>query len=209
MNCRRLTLAVLGALLVLPAVASGGVTPVITIKDDVFDPTVPTKGTGGFTNYHWQRDPLATDEHNVRQDDKLFRSGDPTTNPAFSYTVAVSAGTFPYYCEIHGGPNGEGMHGKIKVRPGISNVTPNSFDVAWAAPLTETGNAFDVRYRVNGGNWKTWKNDTSKRGGTFGENNNPVDVKPGKTYDIEARSEKANKPKKRSDWSPAASIVIG
>ena len=202
MKSRHLVLAALGALLALPAVAPAGVTPVTTIHDDFFDPPTPVTGTFGFTNYQWVRDPAAVDFHNVRQDDNLFRSGDPTDNPAFDYTVAVSAGTFHYYCEVHGSPTG-GMDGTIKVRPGIlKSTSTDEFGVVWAAKLTQTGNAFDVRYRINNGDWKIWKNDTKKFEATFGKNNNPVDVKPGKTYAIESRSEEANKPSKHSDWSP-------
>jgi plastocyanin len=208
MGKRFATFAVLAICLAVPAMAPAGVTPEITVNDNFFDPVEPATGAGGFTFFHWSRAVASTGQHNVRQDAKLFRSGEPTTG-AIDFTVAASAGSFPYYCEIHGGPNGEGMHGVIRVRPGLSDVTSDSFFVAWAGGLTTTGDAFDVRYRVNGGDWKTWKNDTEKRNATFGHNDNPVDVKPGKTYEIEVRSEKSvSKPSKRSDWSPLQSVTI-
>jgi plastocyanin len=53
--------------------------------------------------------------HNVAADNGSFRSGDPT-NAAFSFTQTfATAGTFAYFCEIHGGPGGVGMAGSITV----------------------------------------------------------------------------------------------
>ncbi len=53
--------------------------------------------------------------HNVAANDGSFRSGDPTSD-AFTFTQAFpTAGTFGYYCEIHGTSNGGGMAGSITV----------------------------------------------------------------------------------------------
>jgi plastocyanin len=66
--------------------------------------------------------------HNVQADDGSFRcaegcdreggDGDPS---AALWTVTRtfgSAGTVPYFCEVHGGPGGTGMAGVIVVRAG-------------------------------------------------------------------------------------------
>jgi hypothetical protein len=198
-------------LLALPVVASaldGGPTP-ITINDDFFAPDRATRDFENGPSFHWSRQLGAVDQHNVRQDDKLFRSGNPTTGP-IEFSVDASAGSFHYYCEIHGSPNG-GMDGVIKVRPLLTEpFTVNEFDtfgVEWADGSTTTGSLFDVRYRIGSSKWKIWKNDTSKTHATFGNNNKPAKVVPGKTYKVEARSEKANTDK-RSGWSPALSYQL-
>ncbi|MDY7092008.1 MAG: Calx-beta domain-containing protein [Acidobacteriota bacterium] len=53
--------------------------------------------------------------HNVNADDGSFRSGDPSPAPwTFSFTFNTP-GSFPYHCEVHGGPGGEGMSGLVVV----------------------------------------------------------------------------------------------
>lgn len=48
----------------------------------------------------------------------------------------------------------------------------------------------------------------SKLEATFGQNDKPVDVKPGKTYRFRARSEKSAKPDKHSGWSPGFKVDV-
>jgi plastocyanin len=191
-----------GALVSAPAWAGGGQT--INVIDDDFDPAnlQSSVGAGGFV-FDWGAGTV--DQHNVRQDRKLFSSG-PETDSGQFLLDEPSAGTFPYHCTIHGAP-GSGMHGKLEVRP---SVPPNPskrrrgdliFFVAWAQS-TQTGDRFDVMYRVNDGKWKVWKQNTAKGDGAFGRNDNPVEVKPDKTYRFKARSERKGKPNRRSGFSP-------
>ncbi|MEO8092188.1 MAG: hypothetical protein ABI726_05730 [bacterium] len=59
--------------------------------------------------------------------------------------------------------------------------------------------------------WRTrrgWKSNMSKLEATFGQNDKPVDVKPGKTYRFRARSEKSAKPDKHSGWSPGFKVDV-
>jgi hypothetical protein len=79
--------------------------------------------------------------------------------------------------------------------------------VKWSPGTNQTGNRFDVRYRVDGGAWKTWKSQVSIAQATFGVNNMPVHVAPGHTYEVEARSEKSTNLSKPSGWSPLARVV--
>ncbi|MFN8489682.1 MAG: plastocyanin/azurin family copper-binding protein [Caldilineaceae bacterium] len=58
--------------------------------------------------------------HNVHADDNSFRLGENANGDAGGSWGAVShtftqAGTFRYYCDIHGGPNGVGMAGVVVV----------------------------------------------------------------------------------------------
>ena len=52
--------------------------------------------------------------HNVVADDNSFTSGAPSDTWTFTQPFP-NAGTFPYYCQIHGGPGGVGMSGSIIV----------------------------------------------------------------------------------------------
>ena len=188
------------ALLAIPALAFGRATTTVAVKDNFFSPQTVTKtvGTGGI---HWQWNGFGF--HNVRQDVKLFYSG-PTTNAPHSYDVVPSAGSFHYYCEAH---RTLGMQGTIKIRPQIFNKTTNSFGVRWSPGTGDTGGKFDVRYRIDGGIWKVWKNDVTGTQATFGANNRPVHVAPGHTYDVQARSEKSTDTSKVSGWSPVARVT--
>jgi plastocyanin len=205
---RALKLTVVVAALVLPAVAFGRAATQVQVKDNAFSPNAPPlRAFQHGASFHWQRAPSSVGFHNVRQDDKLFRSGNPTTG-AINLTVNASAGSYHYYCEIHGSPTG-GMSGVVKVRPTFNAApTGTPFTVIWADSATNTGKAFDVRYRVGAsGAWKIWRNDTSQFQSVFGLNNQPVAVVAGKTYQFQVASEQAGDHSKRSDWSPTLSVT--
>ena len=190
------------ALLAVPALAfAGATTTTVKVQNNFFSPQTAPK-TVGAGAIRWQWQPGAFN-HNVRQDVKLFYSGRPTDAP-HTFTVIPSAGSFHYYCEVH---KINGMQGTIKIKPLIVNPTPTSFGVKWSTGSNDTGGKFDVRYRVNGGSWKVWKNDTTAAQGTFGLNGKPVIVRAGRTYDIQARSEKSADTSKVSRWSPAARVT--
>jgi plastocyanin len=214
MRFRRLPIgaaAIIAASIALVAPASGGPTPLIDVTDDEFTPEEMTivVANGGVA---WGWNALNDHQHNVVQDRKLFNSGPPVlTRPA--YELDPSAGTFPYYCSLHGNPGGLGMSGTVKVAPAAGPFRRARrgdivIPIRWASDSTETGDQFDVQYKVDDGKWKDWRKNTSKKTGSFGENGKPVRVRPGKTYRIRARSEKSSNPKKkRSGWSPA--LVVG
>jgi plastocyanin len=201
---RALLLGVIGTLLAVPVAFAGSTTTLITVgvgDTNTFTPDDVTKSLNSGTAFEWKRAPGALKKHNVYQDDKLFSSGSPTASPSFDYTRIASAGSFHYFCQVH-----SQMTGFIRATPGAFNVTSTTFDVDWATPSTNTGKAFDVRYRINDGKWKTWKNDTTKLQATFG-NGKPANFTAGKKYEIQARSEKSKaKPKQRSGWSPSAQV---
>jgi plastocyanin len=199
--------ATAAAALALAAPASAGGPISVDVTDDEFINSVVALdvSTGGGT---WQWDSNNQNAHNVRQDKGLFNSG-PAVPVAADYSIDPSAGTFPYYCTVHGGPRGLGMSGKLRVRPLLLMVPARgdvSVSVLWSTGANETGNQFDVQFKVNDGKWKDWRKNTSKPGADFGANDKPVNVNPSKTYRIRARSEKKSNPKQRSGWSPPAVI---
>lgn len=198
------SVASLGAALVVVPVATGGST-FITVEangNNEFDPDLIGTGLGDNNlAWRWDDDGTTNRKHNVRQDDKLFYSGRPTDNRD-PFVRSVSAGSFRYYCERHGGPGGQGMAGKIIVSPSSDGIpTDDTVPIHWAIDQSTTGDQYDVRFRVESGDWRTWKRNTAQRRGVFGKNDNPVDFDPTKLYYVQARSEKSANPKRRSGWS--------
>jgi hypothetical protein len=207
---RTLTIAGIAVGLALPAFAFGAPTN-IQVKDNFFQPGAPPTrvfqpSTSGFS-FHWQRGAGATLPHDVRQDAGLFSSGNPTTGP-INFNIKASAGSFHYYCSAHGSPAG-GMTGMVKVRPAISAApTGNPFTVTWADAGTNTGKAFDVRYKVGPGPFQAWKNNTTQKKAIFGLNNLPKPAMPGTTYQFQVRSQKtAAQNPLVSGWSPSSSFT--
>jgi plastocyanin len=201
---RFLVVSATAALLALPAVAHAAPRE-ITANDDFFSPRKPAaRNFQAGPSFHWSRG-AGSNRHNIRQDDKLFRSGNPVGGP-INFTINASAGSYHYYCELHGTLHG-GMDGVVKVRPiALLDGLNSEVAVQWADSGTNTGSRFDVRYRVDHRRWKIWKNDTPKFQGAFGHNDRPVNFNTNRhTYKIEVRSERTQVTK-RSDWSPALTL---
>jgi len=195
------------AALTVPQFAIAGPTSQIGVKDDSFSPARPATLNFGGT-FTWRRASNAFNDHNVHQVAGLFKSGSPTTTsftPAHPYSITPSAGSYTYYCDVH---RALGMVGRIKVRPIVEpgTLASHGFGVRWASRTNkQTGTRFDIRYRVDSGRWKAWKNDTKGFHAAFGKRRRPVRVTPRHTYKIEVRSELQNV-RKKSDWSPALSV---
>lgn len=191
--------------LAVPASAGGPIS--VDVTDDEFIDRVVSLdvATGGV---NWQWDPGNENPHNVRQDKGLFKSG-PAEPVADDYFIAPSAGTFPYHCTLHGGPGGQGMSGKLRVRPALTPVKSRGdlvVSVVWSNGKNHSGNRFDVQFKVNDGRWRDWRKNTSKPAGGLGANDKPVNVSQSKTYRVRVRSEKKANPTKRSGWSPPVVI---
>ena len=142
-----LMLIAVGAL-AYASVASAAATE-IKVGDNFFSPrTPPVRNLATGSSFHWQRASGSTSPHNVHQDFNLFNSGAATSGP-INFSVRASAGTYHYYCTVHGSPSG-GMDGVVRVRPIFASAPdPGApFTVRWALTGTTTGNQFDVRFRV-------------------------------------------------------------
>ncbi|HSJ18735.1 MAG TPA: hypothetical protein VK920_11630 [Solirubrobacterales bacterium] len=188
---------VLGA----PAAASGSAT--ITLQDDNrFSPESAALDLGDGS-FDWQWGPAGAgtlDRHNVVQGNgsakPLFDSGETVREMPGGFSVTASAGTFPYYCEIH-----LGMIGEVAVRP-VGEAKGKGVRLSWASADTTTGNRFDVRYKA-GKKWKSWKKKIKKTAGTFGRKGKPVKLGK-KAVKVQARSRAG---KARSDWSPTLKLA--
>ena len=207
---RYLLIGTAAALLAIPALAAGRATTAITVapnNTNSFGPKSVTTNVGaGSIHWAWGTNGTTFAKHNVRQDNDLFYSGAPTKSKPAGYTITPSAGSFHYYCELHGNPGSDTrMVGTIHIRPTVFNKTASSFGVRWSPGTNQTGNAFDVRYRVDGGAWKPWKNHVAEASAIFGAGNQHV--APGHTYEVQARSEKSTAVSKASGWSPSAKVT--
>jgi plastocyanin len=206
MQGRRAIVVIAGSLaagLLAPPALAGPAN--ISVGDDFFDSDDATQVLGSSTHWDWL-DTIGN-EHNVRQDDKLFRSGETTDNTATTYTVVIASGKFHYYCEEHGTQNG-GMDGVVKVKPTVGNYTGETLTVTWGDAGVPKPSQYDVKYRVGNGKWKDWIKNKTTVSRKFGANDKPVNVQKGKTYSFKARTELQSNPQKASSFSPVESFSI-
>jgi plastocyanin len=141
-----------------------------------FSPRAIDQAPGG--GVHWLAS--GVDDHSVTSDQGLFDTGAPRAGVDFTRTF--SAGTFQYHCRKHG-INGGTMVGVVTVAPQVAAAPAGlPFTVKWATAASNTGNAYDVQYRVGTGAWRSWKSNTSAPSAVFGAQSNPVVVARGKTY---------------------------
>jgi plastocyanin len=175
--------------LVLPAQAAAqGDTREVAGGDDFFSPERVSMAVGaGSVHWAWS----TANEHNVRHDDRVFYSGALSTTGDF--TVTPSAGTFDYYCELHGFPGG-GMAGEIKVKP-TGEVKGKRANLVWATADTDTGTRFDVRQKVGKEKPKVVEEKTKSLDGRF-------KLKDGKNQ-FQVRSREGDR---MSDWSPKLNL---
>lgn len=149
-----------------PAPATAGAASV-AIGDNTFTPkeiSIPVGGTVVWT-HSGQR------PHTVTADDNAFNSDRLESGGTFKQTFD-KAGTYPYYCEFHGGPGGGGMAGVVKVGDGGATTAPPTpppptAPPAQAAPAAVTVSMKDFEFapieiRVKVGTTITWKNDGAK-----------------------------------------------
>ena len=176
----RPTFIVVVLVLALAAPAQAA-TKTVTVSGFSFSPA--TIGGPAGTTIKWENG----SGHNVVSNTGMFSSGSPATS-SWPYSRTFSAGTFGYYCGVHGSP-GSGMSGTVRVTPRASAAPDGKpFTVQWATASTNTGSSFTVQYRVSGGDWKTWRVGTSAKSGVFGKSGSPVTVVNGRTYGFRAKS---------------------
>jgi plastocyanin len=197
-----LAAAVVAAGLLASSPVAAATKDVEATEDKVFSPRALTSSVAG--SVHWFGTPGGSEEHSVHQGLGLFDSGEPQTG--LDFTRTFSAGTFAYYCEKHGTPT-SGMRGTVTVSPKVLSAPAGlDFTVRWATSTTDTGDRFDVMYRVGSGAWATWRNNTRARSLVFGQDGGPVPVALGESYSFKVRSGQGTGAR-QSGFSPVKSFL--
>ena len=164
--------------------------------DDSFQPEDASAQTRGERRLELGRSRTRTSTTCV-QDRRLFRSGSPTQVDD-DFALELSAGTFPYHCVDHGGPGRSGMSGVLRIAPegeAFRRRGPiTSFQVTWASETTNTGDRFDVDYRVRNGKWEPWKREHVEVLRGLRPQRQPVDMNPHQTYCFRVRVEGQRQP---------------
>lgn len=173
----RMVLLVVGLVVAL-AVPAHAATKTVTASGFSFSPA-KVSGVHG-TTVRWDN---GSGTHNVHSKTGMFSSGSATSTQ-WPFGRVFSAGSFGYYCQVHG----TAMSGVVRVRPTVAAAPAGRpFTVRWATPATNTGSSFRVQYRVEG-RWKTWRGSTSARGAVFGKGGAPTSVVSGRTYGFRVKS---------------------
>ncbi len=103
----------------------------VSMLDDDFSPAQISIAVGESVTFANQGDR----PHTATADDGSFDTG--SVDPAASAAVTFdTAGTYPFYCQFHGGPGGDGMAGVITVTGGGGGGTPSP--AGGAGPVAET-----------------------------------------------------------------------
>ncbi len=135
----------------------------ITVVDYQFSPSTLNATVGDIIQFNFAQ---TSNAHNATSEGDLIPVGAAQINSGsvskvqrtYQYTITV-AGTYQYYCVAHGGPNLDGMSGKIVASPSLP-VTLKDFSIATSADkkpaliwktLTEQNvNYFSVRSSTDG-----------------------------------------------------------
>lgn len=95
-----------------PTEPTSGAVAVTGTTDNTWDPAEVSISVGDTVDWSWTG---AAGGHNVVGiEDTAMNSGDAVETGTYSYTFA-EAGTFTYYCTIHGTADGNGMVGTVTV----------------------------------------------------------------------------------------------
>jgi plastocyanin/FtsP/CotA-like multicopper oxidase with cupredoxin domain len=81
----------------------------VHVQDFQFVPATVNIKVGDTVHWVWDGN-----NHSTTADGGAWDSGVHNSGFTFDH-MFMSAGTFPYFCSIHGGPGGQGMHGSVTV----------------------------------------------------------------------------------------------
>ena len=125
-----------------PAPPAAAATASVIAKNFAFATTSECNGPGGPVttiqtgdSVTWR---ICEGGHTVTADDGRFDSGNTALTAGQTFTIAFpTAGTFDYYCRIHGSPNGVNMAGTVIV-VGAPTVTTGPAATTTTRPATTT-----------------------------------------------------------------------
>ena len=143
---RQCTLTMLGIVLLTAAAVTGWLSPngasaaltTVDVADDQFVAANITVTVGDTVTWDW----TGSNQHTVTFDDgSTYSSGiqsQPFTTPAVQFSTA---GTFAYYCQVHGAPGGNGMSGTVVVQAAAATNTATATATNTAAATNTPGSA--------------------------------------------------------------------
>jgi plastocyanin len=190
------------ACLAFAGVAESGSGDVV-VADNEFQPATFTEPLNNG-EFRWVWDDNVSEPHNVVHENRLFRSGSPTSSPAAEYgPIVLPAGKYLYLCEVH-----SGMTGDIRIIPSAAAPESGVVEITWAQTSDErVGNRWQVQFRRGEeGPWRTWKRNTENLGGGFGANDNPVNFNSNRTYQVRVKTKLRSNPDRQSRFSPPLSF---
>lgn len=112
-------LALSAAALLTSSRVKAGAGPTVSMEDNEFVPASITIDVGDTLT--WTNNGLFP--HTATADDGTFDSGQVESGESYQFTFET-AGTFPYHCQNHGGPGGQGMSGEVIVQGPVQTSPP-------------------------------------------------------------------------------------
>ena len=126
--------------------------------------------------------------------------------PGDSVERRFEAGSWDYYCRVHGSVQSGEVDVPVSVRSRTTkarNGEPRyAVSARWSRTTPLAGQAFDVQIRRKSG-WRLVREDTDERSMRSGG------LRKGVELDFRARVQRTDEPEARSGWSPPASITTG
>ena len=150
-----------GALLLFASASFATPANVTVLGSMAFTPTTVNINAGETVTFKYAGGGLA---HNVAADDGSFRcatscsgNGGNATTAAWTAVVPFpTAGTFHYYCELHGAPGGVGMSGTVIVHAATPTTTLGGYlSGNWYNP-NQSGHGFQLEFTKDAGLVAIW-----------------------------------------------------
>ncbi|RNL79754.1 cupredoxin domain-containing protein [Nocardioides marmorisolisilvae] len=163
-------------------------TRTVTVGDDFFTPKTLKVVVGDSVKWSFEG------THTSTSTQGFWNSG--TKNAGQSYTRPFAdAGTYPYYCTIHGMM----MSGSIQVPVKASGSASSGWTLRWSSRTGTSSVRYDVQYkRVGSSTWTSWRTGTASRSATF----NPSGAH---SYYVHARTHVGSH---TSSWSPSITVKV-
>ncbi|HEX2220775.1 MAG TPA: PKD domain-containing protein, partial [Gemmatimonadales bacterium] len=172
------------------------VTVVVTSK--AFTPKMVTTAQGGTVRWSFQGPGThdVTDKSGMR----LFASGSRTPGAAWSFAFQA-AGSYAYYCSLHGNRHSGKIRVPVQVSP-AGGTAATAFTVTWASASAPSGYVYDIQIQRPGTTgFVNWKTGQTARSATF------TPDRGAGTYSFRARLKKTSNGR-ASGYSPTQSVTV-
>ncbi len=117
-------------------------------------------------------------------------------------SVNLPAGTFHYYCTEHGSQERRAWTATSRSSRSPAGSQREGLPGDLGQQPRDSSRSTTCASRSATASGRTGSRTRTRASSFFGDGDEPVNVKPGKTYKIQARTENVNNDEKRSGWSP-------